>query len=53
MRYQKHFVQNKVRVLEEAHSRTILGPQRQALGHYTTHKKDGAQRVWKGKPGQY
>jgi|GEM_PF-737592 len=53
MRYQKHFVQSKMRVLGEAHSRTILGPQRQVLGHHIIHKKDGAQRIWKGKPSQY
>ncbi len=53
MRYQKHFVQNKVRVLGGTHSRAILGAQRQVLGHHITHKKDGAQRVWRGKPSQY
>ncbi|MEY3471178.1 MAG: hypothetical protein RLZZ223_528 [Candidatus Parcubacteria bacterium] len=49
MRYQKHFVQNKVRVLSGAHSRTVLGSRRQVVGHHIIHKKDGSQRVWKGK----
>jgi hypothetical protein len=53
MRYQKHFVQSKMRVLGEAHSRSILSNQKHILGQHIIHKKDGAQRVWKGKPSQY
>jgi hypothetical protein len=46
MRYQKHFVQSKMRVLGEAHSRSILSNQK----HIIHHKKDGAMKFWKGKP---
>lgn len=53
MRYQKHFVQSKMRVLGEAHCRSVLSNQKHILGQHIIHKKDGAQRVWKGKPSQY
>jgi hypothetical protein len=42
-----------MRVLGEAHSRSILNSQKHILGQHIIHKKDGAQRVWKGKPSQY
>jgi len=42
-----------MRVLGEAHSRSILSNQKHILGQHIIHKKDGAQRVWKGKPSQY
>ena len=49
MRYQKDFVQNKVRVLGDAHSRAILNGQRGVVGRHIIHKKDGVERVLKGK----
>jgi hypothetical protein len=49
MRYQKHFVQNKVRVLGEILSKTSLSNQKHILGQHIIHKKDGVQRVLKGK----
>jgi hypothetical protein len=49
MKYQKHFVQNKVRVLGEILSRISLSNQKHILGQHIIHKKDGAQRVLKGK----
>jgi len=53
MRYQKHFVQNKVRVLGEILNRISLSNQKHILGQHIIHKKDGTKRVWRGKPSQY
>jgi hypothetical protein len=53
MRYQKSFIQNKVRVLGEAHSRIVLSNQKHIIGQHIIHKKDGAHKVLKGKPSQY
>lgn len=50
MRYQKQFVQNKFRVLGSTQSRLGLSTQRAMLNMFEMNKKDGAQRVWKGKP---
>jgi hypothetical protein len=51
MRYQKHFVQSKMRVLGEAHSRSILSNQKYIIGRHIIHnKKDEAMKFWKGKP---
>lgn len=44
MRYQKNFVQNKVRVLGEALSRIGFSNQKHIIN-----KKDGSYRVLKGK----
>lgn len=50
MRYQKEFVQNRVRVLGDTLSKISLSVYKQSLGrHGVTNKKDGAQRVLKGK----
>lgn len=49
MRYQKQFVQNKFRVLGSTQSRFGLSNQKLMLGSYEVQKKDGAERVFKGK----
>jgi hypothetical protein len=48
MRYQKQFVQQKVRVLESL-SRLKLTNHRSSIGSHTMIKKDGAERVFKGR----
>jgi hypothetical protein len=48
MRYQKQFVKQKVRVLESL-SRLKLTSHRSSIGSHTMIKKDGAERVFKGK----
>ena len=48
MRYQKQFVQQKVRVLKSL-SRLKLTNHRSSIGSHTMIKKDGIERVFKGK----
>jgi hypothetical protein len=54
MRYQKNFVQNRVRVLGSilnkislSHQKHIIG--QHIIGQHIIHKKDGAQKVHKNK----
>lgn len=48
MRYQKQFVQQKVRVLGLS-SHLKLTNHRSSIGSHTMIKKDGTERVFKGK----
>lgn len=49
MRYQKNFVQNRVRVLGSILNKISLSHKKHIIGQHIIHKKDGAQKVHKGK----